>query len=78
MYNKSEEKPLGKKQVRVVNPKNGKKYSVEFLVIKGDSRPLLGSRTSQQMQLLSVHEENILGMSTLNRGELSKVISKKV
>lgn len=55
MYNKSEEKPLGKKRVRVVNSKNGKKYNVEFLVIKGDFRRLLCSRASQQMRLLSVH-----------------------
>jgi len=30
MYNQSEVKPLGKKRFKVVNPKNNKKYSIEF------------------------------------------------
>ena len=34
-YNKTEEKPIGKKRIQVVKPRNGRKYSVEFLVVKG-------------------------------------------
>ena len=64
MYNKTEEKPLGKKRVRVVNPKNGKKYSVEFVVVKGNCKPLLGLRASEQMNLISVINENILSVQT--------------
>ena len=64
MYNKTEEKPLGKKRVRVVNPKNGKKYSVEFVVVKGKCKPLLGLRASEQMNLISVINENILTVQT--------------
>jgi hypothetical protein len=60
MYNKSEEKTLGKKRVRIVNPKNGKKYSAEFLVTNGVSRPLLASQRMQR------DEEIILGMNTSN------------
>ena len=30
MYNQSEVKLLGKKRFRVTNPKNNKKYSIEF------------------------------------------------
>ncbi len=63
MYNKSEEKPLGKKRVRVVNPKNGKKYSVEFVVVKGSCTSLLSAKASQQMGLLSVNRNNILAIS---------------
>jgi len=63
-YNKTEEKPLGKKRVRVVNPKNGKKYSVEFVVVKGNCKPLLGLRASEQMNLISVINENILSVQT--------------
>ena len=54
MYNETEEKPIGKKRVRVVNPRNGRKYSVEFVVVKGTCKPLLGFRASEQMQLISV------------------------
>ena len=64
MYNKTEVKPLGKKRVRVVNPKNGKRYSVEFMVTKGNSRPLLGLRASEQMNLISVIKQNIMTVQT--------------
>ena len=40
MYNKTEEKPIGKKHVQVVNPRNGRKYSVEFVVVKGKAARL--------------------------------------
>ena len=64
MYNKTEEKPLGKKRVRVVNPKNGKKYSMEFVVVKGNCKPLLGLRAKEQMNLISMINENILSVQT--------------
>ncbi|CAH3013853.1 unnamed protein product [Porites evermanni] len=54
------EKPIGKKRVQVVNPRNGRKYSVEFVVVKGIGKPLLGSRTNEQMQLISVVRQNIM------------------
>ena len=62
MYNKSEEKPLGKKRVQVVNPKNAKGYSVEFVIMKGRARSLLGAKASQQMKLLTVNPDNILAI----------------
>ena len=58
MYNKSEEKPLGKRRVRVV--KKGKKYSVEIIVVRGSCTPLLGAKASQQMRLLYINRNNIL------------------
>ncbi|PFX12515.1 Retrovirus-related Pol polyprotein from transposon opus [Stylophora pistillata] len=62
MYNKTEEKPIGKKRVQVVNPRNGKKYSVEFVVVKGKGKLLLGLRASEQMQLISVVRQNIMAL----------------
>ena len=62
MYNKSEEKPLGKKRVQVVNSKNAKGYSVEFVIMKGRARSLLGAKASQQMKLLTVNPDNILAI----------------
>ena len=47
-----------------MNSKNGKKYSVEFVVVKGKCKPLLGLRASEQMNLISVINENILTVQT--------------
>ena len=64
MYNKTEEKPIGKKRVQVVNPRNGRKYSVEFVVAQGKGKPLLGLRASEQMQLISVVQQNIMAIQS--------------
>lgn len=60
MYSKSIMPELGTCFISLRNPKNRKKYSVEFVVVRGNYHPLLGSRTSQQMGLLKVQPENIL------------------
>lgn len=44
---------------QVVNPRNGRKYSVEFVVVKGKGKPLLGLRASEQLQLISVVQQNM-------------------
>ncbi|PFX13366.1 hypothetical protein AWC38_SpisGene22549 [Stylophora pistillata] len=62
MYNKTEGKPIGKKRVQVVNPRDGKKYSVKFVVIVGNGKPRLGLRASEQMQLISVVRQNIMAL----------------
>lgn len=64
MYNKTEEKPIGRKRVRVVNPKDGKKNSVEFVAVTGNSRSLLGLQASEQMNLISIIKKNILTVQT--------------
>ena len=46
------------------NPKNSKKYNVEFVVVKGNYTLLIGSRASQQMNLATVHQENIQQVTT--------------
>ena len=40
------------------NPRNRKKYSVEFIVVKDNLTTLLGATVIQQMGLIEVHEEN--------------------
>jgi len=44
--------------------KNNKKYNAEFVVVKGDCTPLIGSRASQQMNLVTVQQENIQQVTT--------------
>ena len=58
MWNNTELSPLGKCRRSVINPKNNKKYSVEFVVYSGDFTPLLGNSTSQQMNLVTVNDAN--------------------
>ena len=58
MWNKTELKPEGVCRVTLRNPKNKRKYSVEFLVVRENLTPLLGAKVIQQMGLIEVHEEN--------------------
>ena len=58
MWNGSEVKPTGTARVALRNPKNRKKYSVEFIIVSGDLLPLIGARVAQQMNLITVHNEN--------------------
>ena len=46
------------------NPRNSKKYNVEFVAVKGKYTPLIGSRASQQINLVTVHQENIQQLTT--------------
>ena len=46
MYSKSTMPVLGTYQGSIRNPKNNKKYNAEFVVVKGDYTPLIGSRAS--------------------------------
>ena len=42
----------------MVNPKNGKKYSVTFVLFKGDRLVILSYKTSLQMNLVQIKDEN--------------------
>lgn len=42
MYNKSETKPLGKRRLTLRSPRNKKKYSIEFVIVRGtELNPIL-------------------------------------
>jgi len=62
-YSKTNLKLLGMAKVSLRNPKNKKKYRVEFAVIDEDYTLLLGSSAAQQMRLITVQKENILQVS---------------
>lgn len=51
---KAELKPEGR------NPKNKKRYSVEFEVVKEELTILLGAKASQHMGLLELYPENFV------------------
>lgn len=58
MWNKTEVKPLGTARIVIKNPKNGKKFSVEFVVVRENLTPLLGAKAAQQMRLITINKEN--------------------
>ncbi|CAG2198015.1 unnamed protein product [Mytilus edulis] len=60
MYNKTTIKPLGICQLKLINPKNDAKFKAEFIVVKDKTlTPLLGNKTVQAMNLMTIHYENI-------------------
>ena len=64
MYSKFTLPVLGTCKVSMRNPKKSKKYNVEFVVVKGNYTLLIGFRASQQMNLATVHQENIQKVTT--------------
>lgn len=64
MYSKSIMSVLGTCRVGMRNPKNKKKYNAEFVIVKGDYTPLIGSHASQRMNQVTVQQENIKQVTT--------------
>lgn len=59
MYNQMHEDAIGTTRMVVSNPKNDKKYSMEFVVVKDHLGPIIGLKAAEQMGLISVNEENV-------------------
>ena len=60
MWNGSQVKPIGTARIILCNPKTRKKYSVEFVVVESDLTPLIGTRAAQEMELITVNDENFI------------------
>ena len=60
MWNKMEITPCGATRIVLRNPK---KYSVEFVVVKVNLTPLIGTQAAQHMKLITVNEENFVTAS---------------
>ena len=60
MWNGTDLKPLGVTRLKVKNPKTQKKYSIEFVVVPDGLTSLIGVRTAQQMELITVHQDNFV------------------
>lgn len=58
MWNKTMIASQAKCRLKLRNPKTAKKYSVEFVVVDEDYTPLLGSKASQKMGLITVNSSN--------------------
>ena len=60
MWNGSQVKPIGTAQIIMRNPKTWKKYSVEFVVAESDLTPVIRARAAQEMELVTVNDENFI------------------
>ena len=60
MYNGTEICPLGKRRIRLRNPKNNRKYNLEFQIVSEENKPVLGASTIQGTELITLNMENIL------------------
>ena len=58
--------------MRLVNPKNNERYSVEFIILIRNFKSLLRLPASQQMKLLSINKQNISAIESSNFGNLPK------
>ncbi len=64
MWNTSKVQAIGTCRLKVTNLSNNKKYSVEFVVVANDDlTPLLGSKASQQMGLITVNTDSFVCMN---------------
>ena len=59
MWNASLLSPLGTCRKYVCNPKNGKRYNLEFVVVEEDFLPIIGCRAAERMHLIEVVHENL-------------------
>ena len=58
MWNDTTLKPLGSSRLILRNPKNNKKFNVEFIVVDEKLTPLIGATAAQQMGLITVNLQN--------------------
>ncbi|XP_063956518.1 uncharacterized protein K02A2.6-like [Lytechinus pictus] len=59
MWNKATTQAIGKCKVITRNPATGKKYKVEYIVVKEDLPPLLSKTTGEKMQIITVHYDSL-------------------
>ena len=57
-WNKNNYKPVGEIRKIIINPKNNKKYNVNFIVCHNDFVPIMGLKASEKMSLIEVKSEN--------------------
>ena len=63
MWNGTNVTPIGSTRVIVRNPKNHKRYSIEFVIVRETFTPLIGARAAQQMKLININNSNFITAS---------------
>ena len=79
MYHGTEIHPLGKRRIRLRNPKNNGKYNLEFQIVSEENKPVLGASAIQGMELITVNMQNILTVDEFaSRETLGYTVSQVV
>lgn len=65
MWNNDTYESVGTCRITLINPANGKKYSIPFIVTNDSLTPLLGIEVSQHMKMITVNKQNITSPDTV-------------
>ena len=65
MWNGSELQPKGVAQLVVLNPKDGKQYMLDFVVVAEDLRPILGLEATQELGFVQFNKESFINSMTM-------------
>lgn len=77
MFNKTKLKPRGHCILKVKNPKNGKRYRVDFQITPSAiTKPILGARAVQHMHLITVNKENILNVDRSYSENVPQIVNQ--
>ena len=66
MFNNSELKPLGRLKLKTKNAVNNEHHFTEYLVVPKGNKALLGARSIQQFNLMTVNLKNTLSVADPN------------
>jgi hypothetical protein len=73
MWNKSTVNSLGEAELQVTNPLTGKQYGVKFIIVPNEFECLLGLKTVQKLNLVTINSENFIGKVEKDLGDLGEV-----
>jgi len=78
MYNGTGICPLGKRRISLCNPKNNRKYNLEFQIVSEENKIALGASAIQGMELITLNMENILTVDGLTGGKTKGLTVRQV
>eukprot|EP00057_Strongylocentrotus_purpuratus_P007672 XP_011662146.1 PREDICTED: uncharacterized protein K02A2.6-like [Strongylocentrotus purpuratus] len=77
MYNETTLMAEGRVKIILRNPKNKKKYRVDFMVVKENNRvPLLGRNTSEKMKLIKVNYDTFKQIHSVKKKGESELLTE--
>ncbi|XP_062577795.1 uncharacterized protein K02A2.6-like [Saccostrea cucullata] len=75
MFNKSETKTLGKVRLSVRNPRNQKKYNLEFEIVEGKQlHAILGIKAIQAMDFITVNHKEFLSKQEVREEVVAEIV----